>query len=527
MFRALKALILSGLISLIPISIFSTDNQSFSDQKNKITNFVNESSMTFTENKGQWDESVLFRSDANGATMWFTKDGAFYQFTRRIDNGISKTDPSFYKLNQDKIKYESIMIKASFVGANPYPQMSGVTRLNHDNNYFIGNDPDKWYTDVPNYSAVVYEDVYPGINLKYYGNGKQMEYDFIVSPGADPSQIEVQYEGAKSISVDSQGRLIVETEWGFVTEKQPVIYQNIDGQRNFVSGEYTLKEDNSFGFEFTQDYDRNLPIVIDPVLSFSTYLGGSADETCFDIAVDKNSSPYIVGYTSSGDYPTQNPYQADTASSTDIFVTKFSSDGSTLEYSTFLGGTLSDNGLCIAVDTAGNAYISGRTYSTDFPTKNAFQAAYGGGIMDAFLTKIGSAGNTLEYSTYLGGSLDDDCFDIAVDDRSNAYLTGRTKSTNFPTSNAFQATYAGGVYDGFITKFDSASNTVAYSTYFGGAGWEYLNGIAVDNSDNVVVVGGTASTLDYPLKNAYQAAFGGGNYDICLTKLGADGDTLI
>ncbi|MFH1373197.1 MAG: SBBP repeat-containing protein [bacterium] len=515
--------------------------------------------LAFTENQGQWDEKVLFRANAGGATMWFSRDGAYYQFTRHIPtsnyssviasdrrergnllrsaevtqpgepvSGVEgsrgrqmSTSAPFTDHQPDSI--ETIMIKANFVGVNPNPRMVGEDMLEYKCNYFLGNDPAKWRTNVPNYSAIVYEEIYPGIHLKYYGNGKQMEYDFIVSPGVDFSQIRIQYEGAKSLSIDAAGRLVVQTEWGEVIEQRPVVYQMSGSDRVALVGEFVLKGDKAFGFELSDGYDTNLPLVIDPVLIYSTYLGGSNDEYGYDIAVDASGATYITGDTYSTDFPTVNPYQTDQGYC-DVFVTKLSNSGNSLVYSTYLGGSINDWGFSIAVDATGAVYITGDTYSTDFPTVNPYQTYQD--KTDVIVTKLSSDGSSIVYSTYLGGNNYESGHGIAVDSSGAAYVTGATASPDFPTENPYQ-TYQGG-YDAFITKLSSGGNSLLYSTYLGGklggCGIDRGYHIAVDASGAAYVTGFTEST-DFPTENPYQT-YQGGN-DAFVTKLSSSGSSLV
>jgi len=296
--------------------------------------------LAFTKNMGQWDDRVQFRANAAGATMWYTTDGVYYQFTRHIPTESTSQDDDLHmpydRADQEPDSIEQLMIKVSFVGANPNPVITGDNLMEYKCNYFIGNDPDEWHTDVPNYKSVIFKDVYAGIDLKYFGNGKQMEYDFIVEPGADFSQIKVQYDGAESVSVNDNGELVVTTMWGEVVEHKPVIYQIESNSRVAIVGEYSLKGANAFGYELS-GYNPALPLVIDPVLSYSTYLGGSDYDEGLGIAVDGSGSAYVTGYTFSTDFPTLNPIQT-YQSAADAFVTKFSSSGNSLVYSTYLGG---------------------------------------------------------------------------------------------------------------------------------------------------------------------------------------------
>ncbi len=512
--------------------------------------------LAFTENQGQWDEQVLFRADASGATMWFTRDGAYYQLTRRIRVGrqpcapdISEQDvgttgvPTYGGTNvtlsgvegpsgapqlavgSERFRHEpdsieSIVIKANFVGSKPTPRVVGEGLLEYKCHYFLGNNPAKWHADVPNYQSIVYENIYPGIDLKYYGNGKQMEYDFIVSPGGDPSQITVRYEGAKSLSVDAAGRLVVETDWGEVIEQPPVGYQISGGDRVSLAGEYVLKGDKAFGFELPDGYEADLPVVIDPTLDFSTYLGGSGLDKGYDIAVDESGAAYVTGETYSTDFPTENPYQGTLGGIIDVFVTKLSSSGSSLVYSTYLGGNMDDYGDAIAVDASGAAYVTGSTESTDFPTLNPYQTDQG--AEDVFVTKLSAAGNSLVYSTYLGSGGYDWGYGIAVDASGAAYVTGATWESDFPTLNPYQTDQGG--EDVFVTKLSAGGNSLVYSTYLGGGSWEVGYGIAADAAGAAYVTGYTFSP-DFPTLNPYQTDQG--DRDAFVTKLSAAGNSLI
>ncbi|MCK4372609.1 MAG: SBBP repeat-containing protein, partial [candidate division Zixibacteria bacterium] len=415
---------------------------------------------------------------------------------------------------------ESIAIKANFVGSNPNPRMVGLEEMEYKCNYFIGNDPNEWHTDVPNYNAIVYEDIYSGIDLKYYGNGKQMEYDFVVSPGADFSQIQVQYDGAESISVNDNGELVVETEWGEVIERRPVVYQLQNGSRVSLDGRYRLLADNSFGFSVGGDYDPSLPLVIDPVLSYSTYLGETYWDEGYSIAVDSSGDVYLTGWTYDTWVKTEVAYQTG-GIIWDVFVTKLTGSGEALIYSTFLGGDSSDAGYGIAVDDSGNAYITGGTGSSNFPTISELQTFRG--YADAFVTKLNSSGNALVYSTYLGGGDWDSGEDIAVDSSGNAYIAGWTQSTDFPTEGEYQ-TYIGGVYDAYVTKLSSSGNALVYSTFLGGDGSDIGRGIAVDDSGNAYITGSSGSS-DFPTEGAYQSHQGG--WDAFVTKLNSAGNDLI
>ncbi len=521
------------IIVLLSIAISSNANE----KSISVTRNLTSMPLAFTENLGQWDEEVLYRANAGGAIMWFTKDGAVYQFTRTIesdDNQISVIDKR-YGLPQDGGRQmstsapfddskpdsiESIAIKANFIGSNPNPQMVGLEEMEYKCNYFIGNDPNEWHTDVSNYQVITYEEIYDGIDLKYYGNGTHMEYDFIVSPGADFSQINIQYEGAKSIAVNEHGELVVTTIWGEVVEQRPVVYQVENNNRISVEGIYKIQADNSFSFELN-DYNTTLPLVIDPVLEYSTYLGGSLSDWGWGIAVDSFGSAYVTGHTGSIDFPKLYPYQETLQGNISVFVTKFSSSGDSLIYSTYLGGTDGGNiGYAIAVHASGSAYVTGKTYSTDFPTQNPYQGNQDS--VDVFVTKLSSLGDSLIYSTYLGGNGSDVGWGIAVDSFGSAYVTGYTYSSYFPTLNPYQGTLQGNA-SAFVTKFSNSGDNLIYSTYLGG--FSLGNGIAVDASGSAYVTGSTAS-VNFPIQNPYQETRKGG-YDAFVTKFSDSGDSLI
>lgn len=496
---------------------------SANDQSVTVTRNLTSIPLAFTENQGQWDEQVHYRANAGSATMWFTTDGVVYQFTRRVardGTDIDESpDPMLDRLNTELDSIESIAIKANFVGSNPNPRMVDSEEMEYKCNYFIGNDPDKWHTGVSNYQAIVYEDIYDGIDLKYYGNGKQMEYDFIVSPGADPSQIQIRYDGVESVSVNEDGELIVETIWGEVVEQKPMVYQESGLARRDVAGRYVLAGDRTFGFELPDGYDPSKTLVIDPVLEYSTYLGASSWDHGHDIAVDGEGCAYVTGVTWSLDFPLQDPYQ-DTLLDPEgdgcaVFVTKLNETGSGLVYSTYLGGQRDDIGEGIAVDDLGCAYVTGYAGSHDFPLQNPYQTSDSQG--EVFLTKLSSGGDALIYSTYLGGTMMEWAEEVAVDDSGQAYVTGWSESDDFPVHNAYQETFSGGQCDAFVTKFNATGSDLVYSTYLGGSGWDFGEGIDTDSAGYAYITGHTGSN-DFPIKQAFQSTFGGGN-DAFVVKL--------
>jgi len=312
------------------------------------------------------------------------------------------------------------------------------------------------------------------------------------------------------------------TAAGNLTDSAPVCYQEIDGSRVIVEGYYRMIDDQRIGFEIGS-YDRGSPLVIDPALVYSTYLGGSGSENGIGIVVDGSGNAYITGYAGTSDFPSKDPIQASEAGDGDAFVAKIDADGSALVYSTYLGGSDFDYGRGIAVDGSGNAYITGSTVSDNFPTKNPIQASKAG-YQDAFVAKIDADGSALVYSTYLGGSFIDYGYGIAVDGSGNAYITGYSDSDSFPTKNPIQASKAG-YQDAFVAKIDADGSALVYSTYLGGNSDDSGYGIAVDGSGNAYITGFTVSD-NFPTKNPIQASKAG-YQDAFIAKIDADGSALV
>jgi hypothetical protein len=668
--------------------------------------------LSFEINKGQTDSTVKFLSRGSGYSLFLTGNEAVLALRKGNSNGkkqMAKGKSEFQyspfdapssllqrpasfqfpvsnfqtPATNDEPPTTGALLRMKLVRANSNPKIVGTDELPGKSNYFIGNDPKKWRTNVSTYAKVKYGNVYPGVDLVYYGNQGKLEYDFVVQPGADPRQIALDVgagrlrgQGAHAtagetpaLRIDGNGDLVVATDGGEVIFHKPVIYQPATydearttngGGRDSVEGKYVLRSDNRISFELAH-YDRRRPIVIDPVLAYSTYLGGSRDDAGFSMAVDSSGNAYITGFAWSSDFPTTpgafqtrigSEYNAfisklnsagsalvystylgswswgngiavdasgnayvtgwtcggfpttpgafqttylgsdcfDSAPGS-VFVTKLNATGSALLYSTFVGGnngsgqgmaidasgnayvtgrtgwdfpttpgafqsptnpgyfvtklngagsalvysTSSIGGAAIAVDASGNAYVTGVTGSADVPTTpDAFQPSYGGGYQDAFVTKLNAAGSALVYSTYLGGTNTENGSSIAVDASGNAYVTGATSSSDFPTtSGAFQTTY-GGNGDAFVSKINPAGSALVYSTYLGGANGDGGNGIAVDVLGNAYLTG-CASSSNFPTTpDAFQTMSHGGTGppgygcgDAFVTKLNASGSALV
>jgi hypothetical protein len=423
----------------------------------------------------------------------------------------------------------------------------GADELPGKANYFLGNDPSKWRTNIPTYAKVRYESIYPGVDLVYYGTqGGELEYDFVVAPRADPRAITlgIETQGHAPLRINSQGNLVVPLPSGSVQLHRPVVYQ-IDGGvvsssagspagthgLSKVEGHYALEAHNRVRFELGP-YDYSRPLVIDPVLSYATYVGGSGGDVGYAIAVDTSLDAYVAGVTNSSNFPTQTAYQGGYKGNGDCFVFKINSTGTALLYSTFLGGSQSDSATAIALSAGNSVFITGNTDSLDFPVvapptsagpTYPFQQTYGGNT-DAFVAQLGATGGTLYYSTYLGGNGADFGQGIAVDSSGNAYVTGATQSPNFPvTAGTLQPNIAGS-QNAFVTKVNATGEALVYSTYLGGSATDVGQSIQVDSSGDAYVAGYTFST-NFPLVGPFQKVIGGGS-DAFVAEINPAGSAL-
>jgi hypothetical protein len=470
---------------------------------------VAKASVEFEPNQGQTNSAVGFIARSGRGTSYFTPKDVL--LTRRSAPPTSRT------------------MRISFVRSNPDARLSGSDETGGKVNYFIGNNPEAWHKDLPSYRAITYKDLYCDVDLTFRGNDGGLKGTYTVSPGADPAQIGWRYRGAESLKIDQHGNLKIKLGGhDEIIEEAPVAWQESANGRVPIESRYFIAKDGTVRFSLGP-YDKSKPLIIDPTLTYSTFFGGSNDDPAYKIALDCERNIYIAGYTNSLDFPTKDPIQTDKAAGYDAFVTKLSPDGSTVIYSTYLGGGggANDNDLLqsMTVDPDGNVYLTGNTYATDYPTANAYQTNNAGGS-DIFLTKIDPTGSTLIYSTYLGGSNFDFAFDVAVDASGSTYLTGYVISSDFPTTaGAYQPGFGGGAGDAYVTKFSPDGKSLIYSTYIGGSDYDQAYGIAVDGDGNAYIAGVTAS-LNFPLANAYQGIIGG-NRDVFVTKLNPAGSQLV
>ncbi len=504
----------------------------------------------FEANQGQTDSRVRFLSRGGGYSLFLTRDEAVLALKRGQTPKLGRKANGPQPAVESRDLAAPAVLRMRLVGSNATAGMVGMDELPGKSNYFIGKDPANWRTNVPNYRKVAEQEVYPGINLIYYGTQRQLEYDFVVAPGADPRAIRLAFQGTDHLRIDSQGNLIAGVTGGEVSFERPIAYQEApNGSRQPVVVRYLIRGRRNVSFEVgTRDPGRAL--IIDPILAYSTYLGGSSIDGANAIAVAPDGSAFIAGGTFSSDFPTEHPLQPNAGGPHDFpqdaIVAKISPDGSSLLYSTYLGGENTDIAYGIAVDSLGEAYVAGTTDSPHFPvTPNAFNTLCGGDgrcgaswnpqgfiVWNGFVTKLNVEGSALIYSGFLGYYENVACHAIAVDGAENAYVTGEvgpnieetvplippeTPPPLFPILGGFETTlgnngapFGGNGTDAFIAKIDASGSEILYSTYLGGSDEDVGYGVAVDGSANAYVTGVTYSqdlpTTGSALKSAYAGA---------------------
>jgi len=542
--------------------------------------------LSFEPNRGQADPRVRFLSRAGNRTLWLTEDEAVLALGRASHSRASKAAAGG-EANPDALA----VLRMKFLGANANSPLDGEDKQPGTVNYFVGK-PEEWLTKVPTYARVRYRNLYPGIDLLFYGNNRELEYDVVVSPGADPEQLRFAVQGAQQVRIDEAGSLVITTSAGDLVQQKPKTYQRKGSQLVPVSGEYVVTAKNEVGFRLGR-YDRRAAVVIDPVLRYSTFLGGNGFDQGSGIAVDSQNRAVVAGQTCSPNFPatdgntppvpgacaafvtkldftgshlvfstfiaesnsnpglaldqhdniyltattvpnpahfpiTPGAFQTTPAGGSDAYVTKLNSNGTALVYSTFLGGSSFETGFAIAVDDFGNAYVTGNTGSKDFPTTpGAFQhectLASDGRCDTAYVTKLNATGSKALYSTFLGGHGEQLGLGIAVNQDGNAFVTGTTFTSDFPTTAGSAQPVFGGFDDAFVTKISSSGSHLIYSTFLGGTDSDNGTAIAVDRSGNAYIAGATSST-NFPVKNAFQSHCNGPcNEDGFVTKLSPNG----
>jgi hypothetical protein len=458
------------------------------------------SSLRFEENRGQVDRRVRYLARASGLNVFLTEEEAVIVFA-------------------DK----SAVVRLRLEGAAKMAPLARMP-LQGTSNYFIGTDPSSWLTDIPAHAQVVYQGAYEGIDWVFHGTGSQLEYDFVVAPGSDASNIRMRIAGADSVEVTDSQELAVNMAGRRFYLNKLRAFQTVNGEQSDVPVRYEVQGTDAVGFQLA-NYDVSRPVTIDPVLVYATYIGGASEDRGVAVAIDHHASAYLTGRTASLNFPTEDPEQPANGGNFDAFIAKLNADGSAAEYSTYFGGSGSDQGFGIAVDEKGNAYVCGQTSSANMPISNALQPTYGGGASDAFVMKLDPTGTQLLFSTFLGGSSDERALDCRLDASGAIYIAGATASPNFPTVSAVQPTF-GGIRDAFLAKMDSDGSTLLFSTYLGGSGAENICALALDLAGRAAVVGKTAST-NFPVANAVQPTFGGGTGDVFVSRFNETGSAFI
>jgi PKD repeat protein len=482
--------------------------------------------LSFIENQGQVDPIVLYHAEAAGHSIFFTGDKVVFSSGGEGANTISQ-------------------VIVSIPGQDPEAVVKGEDPLAGKANFFLGSDSSGWTTDVPTFGAVRYEGVLPGVDIVYSGTMGLLKREVFLAPGADPSLLTVRYTGQEGLSLDESGSLMVRTPFGTLMEAAPISYQEIEGEKVAVSCSYVLLEEGLVGFE-VGPYDPDYPLVIDPFLDFSTYLGGgfedpnyfvnSNEDRGYSVAVDSMGAIYVTGMTRSTNFPTteyqRKINQSENGGAVDAFVTKFEPDGKSLNYSTYLGGVNDDVGNGIAVAPDGTVILTGYTISPNFPIEKPFQPVKSNSYpdADAFVTSIYPNGSALRYSSFLGGNMTDVGQAITMNDSSLAVVVGYTGSIDFPnTSGAYSTTHSPGYtnYDAFVTgvNFDGTTSSLAFSSYLGGTGKDQAYGVALNGPGEIFVTGLTDSS-NFPNENAL-ATINQGNQDAFVTKMNADASNIV
>jgi hypothetical protein len=501
--------------------------------------------ISFEPNYDQADSQVKFLSRCDGYDLHLTSNEAVFILKNRNQRGAGMSRKTSMSSRRGKgygggLQLPSVL-RMKILGANPNPRIEGLNQLPGHSNYLIGNDPNKWRTNVAQYSTVKCQDIYPGVSLAYYGSQRQLEYDFILSPGADLGLIRLSFEGAGKMYIDGRGDLVLMAAGCEIRHHSPYVYQEIGGVRTEIKGWFVVKGEHEFGFEVGL-YDKSKPLVIDPVLTYSTYFGGIGTETLSDIGVDASGSVYVAGLTSANFTQFDPPKQTTLgAGKSYIFVAKMNQELSAIVYITYFGGDNNDGFPKIAVDSSGSACVIGSTSSRNFPLPSAIKINLGEGDLNAFITKLSPAGSEMVYFTLLGGTKNEFGNGIAIDSSDNIYVTGETNSPDLETKNGYRSANSFGS-NAFIAKINPAAggeSSLLYTALVGGNGDESGDGISVGSSGNAYVIGTTNSSDLVPpesQQNSIQANFKKGTcgpqgntftcFDTFIVKLNATGTAL-
>jgi hypothetical protein len=496
--------------------------------RGRVESLMGELPLYFIKNEGQADPRVNFYLQAPGTSVYFTPQGMTMALSSTVGGEKSASSGPASKDGPTS----RWVVRQEFVGANPNATIRGSEAAPAIVSYFKGS-PEQWKTGIPTYSSVSYKDLWPGIDLTYEGTGGRLKYTFSVHPGADPADIRLAYRGAKSVRLNPTGQLEVDTPLGGLKDDRPLAWQQSAQGTQQVSALYEMQGETAYGFD-VGDYDRTKTLIIDPLIIYAGYIGGSATEGGHDIAVDGSGYAYVTGFTLSPEssFPDQTgpdvSYNGDSLDS-DAFVAKVNQTGTALIYAGYIGGEEFDTGFGIAVDGSGAAYITGLTKSdaTTFPEIGGPDSTYNGGG-DAFVVKVNASGTGLTYAGYIGGSSFERGDDIAVDSAGAAYVAGFTESdaTTFPEIGGPDSTYNGGG-DAFVAKVNASGTGLTYAGYIGGTGHDRGTGIAVDSSWAPYIAGVTLSTAtSFPEKTGPDLSFNGGEVDGFVAKLAPAGTSV-
>ena len=479
--------------------------------------------LSFIKNNGQEDQRVHFTTNYKGRRFFFSSDRITSVEVEPLEEQVPEPGhfpDDIVEPDQPRI---GVALELSFTNANPDIIPEGVSQQEGYHHYLKGNDSLKWQNRVPHYKELRYNSIWDGVDLEIYAGQDGLKMNWLLDKPDSLSSIRLHWEGADRLELNEVGNLLIYHVLGTLTDLAPIAYQEIDGIKIPVDCAYQLYGVFDFGFELTGDYSTEVPIVIDPILQYATYLGGSSTDGGRGITVDSQGHAYVTGHTNSSDFPvTPGAFQPPTVGSENIFITKFSSDGGSLIYSTYFGSTGYNTVDSISLDTQNCAYVTGSTGGSDFPTTpNAYQTTPG----RIFVTKLAANGESLVYSTYLGNGSDGEGTGISVDFQGCAYVAGLTRSNVFPTTpGAFQTSFhPSTIVAGFVTKFSSDGESLIYSTYLSGGGYNYCNGIDLDAYGYAYVTGQAGS--DFPVTvGAFQTT--STSVSAFVTKLSTDGSAL-